>query len=241
MPSVRLFRFITLAVAVFALLLLLVSGPGTKHGWWDWHIGLLAFQFAAYIGIASAAAALVLILFMAHPRHRARPWLPIVALCIGLLAVAPPLILRGQAKQVPPIHDIATDTQDPPSFVALAPAREQSPNKSAYGGAEIAAQQQKAYPDLHPKLLSVPPAEAVQKALDAARACGWEVVSTDAPSGRIEATDTTRWFGFKDDIVVRVRPDPNGSRVDVRSASRVGRSDIGKNAERVREFLGRLG
>ena len=104
-----------------------------------------------------------------------------------------------------------------------------------------AAQQLKAYPDLHPKLLSVPPNEAVQKALDAARASGWEVVAIDPPSGRIEATDTTRWFGFKDDIVVRVRPDPNGSRIDVRSASRVGRSDVGKNAERVREFLGRLG
>ena len=237
MPKFRLF---TLALAVFALLLLLVSGPGTKHGWFDWHTGLYAFQFAAYLGLLAAALAIVLVLFMAHPRHRARPWLPIAALCIGLLAATPPFILRGQAKQVPPIHDITTDTKDPPAFVTLAPVREQGPNKAAYAGAEVAAQQLQAYPDLHPKLLSVPPAEAVQKALDAARACGWEVVSTDAASGRIEATDTTRWFGFKDDIVVRVRPDPNGSRIDVRSASRVGHSDIGKNAERVREFLGRL-
>ena len=236
----RKLRFFTIAFAVFALLLLLVSGPGSKQGWFDWRIALLAYQAAAYIGLASAAVALLLILFMAHPKHRARPWLPIAALCIGLAAAAPPLILRGQAKQVPPIHDITTDTQDPPQFVSLAAAREQSPNKSAYGGPEIAAQQLKAYPDLHPKLLSVPPAEAVQKALDAARACGWQVVSTDAASGRIEATDTTRWFGFKDDVVVRVRPDPSGSRVDVRSVSRVGRSDIGKNAERVREFLSRL-
>lgn len=236
----RRVRFFTIAFAVFAFLLLLVSGPGSKHGWFDWRIALLAFQGAAYIGLASAAVALLLILFLAHPKHRVRPWLPIAALCIGLAAAAPPLILRGQAQQVPPIHDITTDTQDPPAFVSLAPAREQSPNKAAYGGGEIAAQQLKAYPDLHPKLLSVPPAEAVQKALDAARACGWEIVSTDAPSGRVEATDTTRWFGFKDDIVVRVRPDPNGSRIDVRSASRVGRSDIGRNAERVREFLGRL-
>ena len=237
MPKFRLF---TLALAVFALLLLLVSGPGAKHGWFDWRTGLYAFQFAAYLGLLAAAFAIVLVLFMAHPRHRARPWLPVAALCIGLLAATPPIILRGQAKQVPPIHDITTDTKDPPAFVTLAAVREQGPNKAAYAGAEVAAQQLQAYPDLHPKLLSVPPAEAVQKALDAARACGWEVVSTDAASGRIEATDTTRWFGFKDDIVVRVRPDPNGSRIDVRSASRVGHSDIGKNAERVREFLGRL-
>ena len=86
----------------------------------------------------------------------------------------------------------------------------------------------------------MPPNEAVQKAIDAARALGWEVVASDAAAGRVEATDTTSWFGFKDDIVVRVRPQPGGSRVDVRSASRVGRSDVGKNAERVRDFLARL-
>ncbi|HEX7466433.1 MAG TPA: DUF1499 domain-containing protein, partial [Usitatibacter sp.] len=85
-----------------------------------------------------------------------------------------------------------------------------------------------------------PPQKATQSAIDAARACGWEVVSSDAPSGRIEATDTSLWFGFKDDIVVRVRPDGAGSRVDVRSVSRVGKSDIGANAKRVRGFLARL-
>jgi uncharacterized protein (DUF1499 family) len=240
MSKIRLIRFLTLAVAVFALLLLLVSGPGAKQGWFDWRIGLYAFQAAAWFGLFAAAVALVLVLLMVHPRMRVRPWVPIAALCIGLAAAAPPLILRGQAKSVPPIHDITTDMQDPPPFVMLAAAREQGPNKAAYAGADIAQQQAKAYPDIKPVTLAMPPGDAVQKVIDTARSMGWEIASSDAPSGRVEATDTTGWFGFKDDIVVRVRPQAGGSRVDIRSASRVGRSDIGKNAARVRGFIAKL-
>jgi uncharacterized protein (DUF1499 family) len=236
----RRVRFFVLAAAVFALLLLCVSGPGTRQGWFDYRMGLMAYTAAVWIGLAAAAVALVLILFMAHPKHRARPWVPIAALCIGLLAATPPLIMRSQAKSVPPIHDITTDMQDPPAFVTLAPVREQGPNKSAYGGPEIAAQQVKAYPEIKPRTLSVPPSEAVQKVIDASRSMGWEVVATDTAAGRVEATDTTRWFGFKDDIVIRVRPQAGGSLIDARSASRVGRSDIGKNADRLREFLAKL-
>jgi uncharacterized protein (DUF1499 family) len=70
---------------------------------------------------------------------------------------------------------------------------------------------------------------------------GWELVAADSAAGRIEATATTRWFGFKDDVVVRIRPDAAGSRVDVRSVSRVGRSDVGANAERIRAYLRRVG
>jgi uncharacterized protein (DUF1499 family) len=68
----------------------------------------------------------------------------------------------------------------------------------------------------------------------------WQIVSADTAAGRLEATATTRWFGFKDDVVVRIRPDATGSRVDVRSVSRVGKSDVGTNAARVRTFLARL-
>ena len=77
-------------------------------------------------------------------------------------------------------------------------------------------------------------------ALEAARASGWEIVAAVPQERRIEAVATTFWFGFKDDIVVRIRPAPGGSRIDVRSVSRVGRSDLGTNAKRIRAFLGRL-
>jgi uncharacterized protein (DUF1499 family) len=177
---------------------------------------------------------------MAVPKWRGGRWLPIVSLCVALAAIAPPLIAYSRAKAVPPIHDISTDLVDPPVFVTLLEVRNKAPNGSAYGGAAIAEQQRSAYADVKPLDLPLPPREALQKAIDAARAMKWEVIGSDAAAGRIEATDTTSWFGFKDDIIVRVRPNGTGSRIDVRSVSRVGRSDIGANAARVREYLAKL-
>jgi uncharacterized protein (DUF1499 family) len=124
--------------------------------------------------------------------------------------------------------------------VALAEMRKASPNGLAHGGADIAAEQRKGYPDLKPLLVKTAPGETVQRAIDAARSLGWEIAASDAAAGRIEATDTTAWFGFKDDVVVRIRPEGSGSRVDVRSVSRVGLSDLGANAERIRKFLSKL-
>ena len=236
----RIARILTVALAVAALAMLLLSGPGTRAGWWDWPFGLSLLRYAVYAGGAAAVASLALVVLLAVPKWRVRPWLPVVALCIALAAAAPPLILLGRAKAVPPIHDITTDTADPPAFVALLEVRKQSPNGAAYGGPAVAAQQQAAYGDVKPLVIAAPPREAMQRALDAARAMGWEVRASDSVSGRIEATDTTAWFGFKDDVIVRIRPEGTGSRVDVRSVSRVGASDIGANAKRIREFLSRL-
>ena len=233
-------RAAALAAAVLALLLLALSGPGTRQGWWSWQVGLGMYRWAVYVGLAAGAVALVLVLLLAAPKWRARPWLPVLALCIALAAVAPPLIMLSKARSVPPIHDISTDVADPPAFMALVPARTRAPNGAAYGGAEVAAQQQKSYADIKPKTLAAPPPEAMQRALDAARSLGWEVVASDSAAGRIEATDTTRWFGFKDDVVVRIRPEGTGSRIDVRSVSRVGKSDVGANAARIRDYLARL-
>jgi uncharacterized protein (DUF1499 family) len=180
------------------------------------------------------------VLLLVVPRWRSRAWVPVLALCIALAAAAPPIILLEQAKAVPAIHDITTDAFEPPVFVTLAAERALAPNGAKYGGMEVAAQQQKAYPDIKSVILKEPPQKVMQRALDAARTLGWEVVSSDTAQGRLEATDTTRWFGFKDDVVVRIRPEGTGSRVDVRSVSRVGQSDIGANAKRVRAFISRM-
>ena len=99
-----------------------------------------------------------------------------------------------------------------------------------------------AYPEIQPLFLPLSPTEAYQKTLALVRTRGWEVVAEDAAGRRIEATDTTFWFRFKDDVALRVSALPDGtSRVDMRSVSRIGRSDIGTNARRVREFLADLG
>ena len=96
------------------------------------------------------------------------------------------------------------------------------------------------YPDLKPGLMNSLPAAAFPQALQAAKDMGWKIVASEPTSLRIEATDTTPWFGFKDDVVVRLSPSLKGSRVDVRSVSRVGKSDVGTNARRIRAYLTRL-
>jgi uncharacterized protein (DUF1499 family) len=138
---------------------------------------------------------------------------------------------------VPPIHDITTYPDDPPRFVAVLPLRRNAPNSADYAGPALAAQQRAGYPDLAPARFTAPPAVVLERATQVARDLGWAVVATAPAEGRLEATDRTRWFGFRDDVVVRVRPDGAGSRVDVRSVSRVGRSDLGTNARRIERLL----
>jgi uncharacterized protein (DUF1499 family) len=233
-------RALAMAFSVAAFVMVMMAGPGAKYGIWPWETGMALLKWGAYTGFAAAAAAVVLLVLLVVPRWRVRPWVPLVALCFALAAIAPPMILRSGAGNVPPIHDISTDFADPPAFVALRAERLKSKNGADYGGPEVSAAQLRAYPDIKSLVVKTPPAETMQRAIDAARSLGWEIMASDAPAGRIEATATTFWFGFKDDVVVRVRPDPAGSRVDVRSVSRVGRSDLGANAKRVREFLAKL-
>src|SRR5690606_31111513 len=126
-------------------------------------------------------------------------------------------------------------------FEAVLPLRDDATNPPEYGGKEVAEQQRAAYPDILPFRMAEPPAEAFDAALAAARDMGWEVVSADQVTGRIEAVDTTFWFGFRDDVVVRIMAVDGGSRIDVRSKSRVGRGDAGANAKRIERFLDRLG
>jgi uncharacterized protein (DUF1499 family) len=234
-------RALAMAAAAAALVMLIASGPGTRLGLWPWQTGLALLKWAAYTGMAAGAVGVILFALHLMPRWRRLGLLvPFLVIVLSAGAFLPPLYMLGEAKKVPPIHDISTDLERPPGFVALLPERRAAPNGADYGGPQVAAQQKKAYPDIGPKILPVSPPDAVQKATDVARAMGWTVVASDAVQGRVEATATTSWFGFKDDVVVRVRPEGAGSRVDVRSVSRVGRSDVGTNARRIREFLARL-
>jgi uncharacterized protein (DUF1499 family) len=115
--------------------------------------------------------------------------------------------------------------------------RKDAPNSAEYGGPEIAAKQRAAYPDIRTIEVGIPTAKAYENALEVARQMGWRIVDGNPSEGRIEATATTRWFGFKDDVVIRIAPTPgNWSRLDIRSVSRVGISDVGANACRIRSF-----
>jgi uncharacterized protein (DUF1499 family) len=241
LTPMRSARLLAIAVAAAALVMLFASGPGTRLGLWPWRTGLELLRWAAYAGLASGAAGVVLLAMHALPRWRPLGFgVPLLAVAISVAAFAPPLYLAHQAGQVPPIHDITTDVEHPPQFVALLPERRKAPNGAAYGGPAIAEQQKKAYPDIASKRLQLQPADALTHAIEAAKSLGWRIVETDGIEGRIEATATTAWFGFQDDIVIRIQPEAQGSRIDVRSVSRVGRSDVGANARRIREFLAKL-
>ncbi len=122
-------------------------------------------------------------------------------------------------------------------FVSVVSLRKGATNSLEYGGEEIAKLQKSAYPDIVPAVVLVSKEEAIQRASGLAREMGWEIVDIDPEAGRIEATDTTTWFGFKDDIVIQISPQNEGSLLNIRSVSRVGKSDVGTNAMRIRKFL----
>jgi len=226
-----------LALAVIAVLGVLLAGPAHRLGLLAarWALGL--FALAAIVGLAAAILAALGLGFAVA----AGAWRSVagsaVALVVAFAAATPLLVMVRVATAVPVIHDISTDTGTPPAWVALRSVRSASENGTAYGGPSVAAQQKRAYPDVAPLNLAMPPDRAFARVEAAAHALGWRIVAAAPAEGRLEASDTTRWFGFTDDIVVRVRATPQGSRIDVRSASRVGRSDLGVNARRVRAFL----
>jgi uncharacterized protein (DUF1499 family) len=234
--------WLVLLVGLAALILLVGAGPGYQAGWFALGTALQRMlTWAAYAGIATVVLALVALALNLRAGGTTIV-VALVALAAGLVAVAVPWRLQQAAQAVPRIHDITTDTITPPRFVEVAALRQRlnSPNSLEYTE-EVALQQRAGYPDLAPAFLAMPPADAYRRALDTVRASGWEVVAADEAGGRIEATDTTYWFGFKDDVAVRVTAMPDGgSRVDVRSVSRVGRSDIGTNARRIRDYLSAL-
>ncbi len=227
-----------LAVAVLSGMALGAAGLGYRASWWRLSTAFSIFRWGAYGGAVGAAIALVGAI-LGRSNRRVMSF-GVVGLTLGALVFAVPWRWQQTVRTVPPIHDITTDLENPPAFVAILPLRVKAANAAAYGGPKVAAAQRTGYPDIGPAMLNLPPERAFHNAERAAGTMGWEIVSIDRPNGLIEATDTTRWFGFKDDVVVRVRAAPGGSRVDVRSVSRVGGSDVGANAERIRAYLRRL-
>jgi len=227
-------------LAILAGLTAATAGFGHRWGWWHYRTGFAVLKAAGYLGIAAAAVSIAghIVTWPLHLRQGAV--LSLAGILIGLLTAGIPWSWMRTVPQVPFIHDITTDTENPPPFVALLPIRKDAANPAEYGGPDIAAQQRKGYPDIAPRLMKVPPDRAFEQALSAARDMGWEIVDARQKDGRIEATDTTFWFGFKDDVVIRITPEPEGSRVDVRSLSREGKSDVGTNAKRIRAYFLKL-
>ncbi|WP_295444835.1 DUF1499 domain-containing protein [Sphingorhabdus sp. EL138] len=228
-----------------------VAAVGTGWGYWEYTSGLKGVAGAFLLGVAAILIGLVQewrVRKSATPPLGARRW---VGMLVALVYVGWVGTFLVKALTVPAIHDVSTDLADPPAFVTL---QLRADNWDAVPGADDAKMRgltpeqrwamvhQKAYGDIRSVRVNEPVQRVVAKAERLAKARGWDVAKSLPAEGRLEATETSAFFQFKDDVVLRVRPSDTGegSIVDMRSVSRVGQSDLGMNAKRVRSFLADL-
>jgi fatty-acyl-CoA synthase len=255
-----------LAKGILVLALLLpvyfaVAALGARFGLFDWRMSLgtliVLWGPILLIAVLVLAAATLIATLVKAPRQG---WLSAaIALLIPALGLGYLAWVRGQSENIPPIHDVSTRPADPPAFSpALLSLRAQSPDTNPVvsltvpistlpkyqggrfaemGDRSLGAIAAEAYPAVQPLLTPSAPDAAFAAALAEAKAQGWEIVTEDAATGTLSATATTFWFGFKDDVAVRVRAEATGSVIDVRSTSRVGLSDLGANAARIEAYL----
>lgn len=231
-----------LAWAAFILagasaLVSLAVGFAHRQEWMAYQSGFQVLRWTWFIAGAGGILGIVALIRSATGARK-RGWGPgLIALVVALVYMAVPayyffLVL----PKVPRIHDISTDTDNPPAFAAIAPLRAKYMNPAPYDGPEVAAAQKQAYPDLAPLKLAKPPGAAFAAAMDAVRGFGLDLVNAAEKDGLIEASERTLFFGFIDDVVIRLQPDGTGTKVDIRSKSREGRSDFGVNAARIRKL-----
>lgn len=226
---------------ILAALLLLFSGYGYQWEWWGlgtaftWLIpgsavaGLLSFTLALFFGFAR----------WNNPRKKGAG-LAAIGLILSLAVMGTVGYWFNETQKYPPIHDVSTDIENPPEFRAIVPLRVNAPNDTTYGGKENADFQRRYYPDVQTIYLDMDYDEVFDRALKAAEQRPWEeIVTSDREAGLIEAYDKLPWFGFIDDVVIRIdTADTSGHyKIDVRSVSRLGRGDIGVNAQRIRDYL----
>lgn len=230
-------RILVTLMSFIAILLVILPGPLYKFGFFDLATAFTGFTVGVLVGIAALILLGIQFLFK---RDTVRLNSTLTALILSIIAIAIPLSMLNTAKNVPPIHDISTDLMNPPEFLAIAPLRADAPNSVEYAGEEAAEQQRQGYPELQTLDYSQSKSELVEATKQAIDNIGWELINIDADKGIIEATDTTLWFGFKDDVVVRITDNGNERLVDIRSKSRVGGSDLGKNAARIHDFIEEL-
>ncbi|MEO8410446.1 MAG: DUF1499 domain-containing protein [Propionivibrio sp.] len=231
--------WVALGAAIGAAIVALGTGPGYRLSWWQLGPAIQAMRWAAIVAMSAAVIGLIAAVVAFRITAVGPMRVALASVIVGLAVALPPLSLYLRAQDLPRIHDITTDPDHPPAFVATLPLRQKASNPTNYLP-ETATAQKSAYPDIAPKVLKMPPDEAFKRAENAAKAMGWQIVEISRPDHRIEATDTSLLFGFKDDIVIRLTPLADGTRIDVRSLSRVGGSDFGVNAKRIREFMRRL-
>ena len=244
----RRLSWLALILSLGGVAAALVAALGSAAGAWSFGAGLGALRYALYAAVAGGVLAVVA--WIASRRSGARTGrVNAVALIASVLFAGYLGNQVATARSVPAIHDAATDLDDLPQFSKLTVRADNLEKVPDNDRPELAALDpesrwkalhREAYADLRPLRLAAAPPEVLRRAERLARDRGWAVANVDGRAGLVEATDTTLFFRFKDDVAIRVRPDParsGGSIVDMRSISRVGGSDVGVNARRIRGFL----
>jgi uncharacterized protein (DUF1499 family) len=225
---------LTLSLAIASILFLIFGTAGARFDIFGHQIGLLMFSLAGLLSFISICASALFTRRMKSAQQRQQ--LSNAAI-IALPAIVFFSISIFQGAGAPLIHDVSTDTQNPPIFIKAPSLRTSGDNSLAFQTANIPLQQQ-AYPELKTLFSQLSPTESQRKAYKIASEMGWLVYYQQ--EGHLEAQARSFWFGFIDDISIRIQATDGGSKIDLRSASRVGRGDLGKNAKRLKKFIARF-
>ena len=228
-------------MGVMAVVLVPLGALGARIEAWDYIVGFGLLVLGGLIGLVGVGCGIAGII-VARRRSQDRDlWVVASGMAVSFALVVFLGMLLLRALAAPPINQVSTDTGDPPDISAIVPLRGEGSNSPELDAATIGPIQEQYYPWMEPLFVGAPPTEAFVSALEVLEAMNMEIVATLPERGLIHAVDTTFWFGFKDDVAVRIRDHGQGSLIDVRSISRVGISDLGTNANRVKETLRRLG
>lgn len=221
---------IIIGLGILALITAAASGVGYANEVWDLQLAFLLLRYAVFVCMGMIVLSLFSA-FLAHKNQRKPRLVMSVILFLVCGGVAANVLMQVKtARSLPFIHDVTTDLENIPVFQTLSP---DNPNNDNW-----AEEHQKGYADIKPLVLAMDVESVIRKAADISKGFGWEIAAENAGEGRLEVTETTLWFQFKDDLVLRVKSDGNGgSIVDARSVSRVGGSDIGVNAARIRKLF----
>jgi len=226
------------AVSAAGLLMLGIAGPAYRLGV-PLGSAFTLVRWSAYVALAGAVVALGALLWARRKARRGATAVAAAGIVLGVLTAAVGYGWLRVALSAPPLHDVTTDLENPPAFKAVLSDRRED-SHSLTRTPEVDLLQRQHYPDLAPLIIAQPPRLVFDRARLIADNLGWTIAASDPVEGRLEATDTTWWFGFTDDIVVRLTAWGAGTRVDVRSAARHGTTDTGSNARRIRRFLAAL-
>lgn len=248
LPALAKFTF---AGFLLSLTIGLIAAFGTRFGYWNYHFGLFKlFPWCLATGAVTLFCGVVWIIWALIANDGSGRLYGLIGLVGIVVVLANPVTEYWDRYDLPLVPDVSTDTEHPPVFVALITHPRGAKTSADYEGGKVilfdgktstmALLQHKYYSDIHSAAILISPERLFKRAVAASYAMGWNIVAIVPSEGRIEATDTTFFFGFTDDIVIRVKPAGMGARLDIRSKARVDGDDLGRNVQRVRDFLAKL-